>query len=140
MEVLTAYIPVFLYFSVGIISAMMAVKNLSSGRLLPFQEKAAGKSWEEVEPAIKPVLLALLRVSGLGFLVVAILLLLFPIVNYFSPGSLVKYAVPCIALLYCSGLFLTNYQLYKKTGAKTPWKGSLYAICIIITGLILSLL
>jgi hypothetical protein len=73
-----------------------------------------------------------MRISGLGFLVVGLLLIIIPCFNYFRPGIFVKYTIPVIALIYCIGLFLFNYLMYKKTGANTPWKVSIGAIVILV--------
>ena len=62
-----------------------------------------------------------------------------PIVNYFIPNIFYKYAVPVIALIYCTGLLINNYYLYKNTKADTPWKGSLYAMFVILAGIIISI-
>ena len=132
-------IPVILYIIVGAISMLMAYKNLFAVKFLPFHETAAGKKWNEIENPLKLVILTLLRISGLGFLIIAILLLVFPVVNYFNPDSFIKYSIPVVALIYCCGLLIVNYALYSKTKAKTPWKGSLYAILIIILGIIISI-
>ena len=133
-------IPVFLYMIVGCISLTMAYKNMFSNRLIPFQEHAAGKSLSEMDVGIQSVILALMKVSGLGFLVVSLLLLIFPLVNYFENSAFIKYAIPSISLLYCFGLFLFNYRLYDQTKVETPWKRSLYAAIIIGLGIILSIL
>lgn len=125
---------------VGVISMIMAFKNLFSNKFLPFLEKAANKRWDEIDNPLKLVILSLLRLAGLGFLIIAILLLAFPIVSYFIPNNFYNYSIPIVALIYCTGLFVTNYLLYKKTKADTPWKGSLYAMLAIITGIIISIL
>jgi hypothetical protein len=131
--------PLCLYVLVGIISLTMAYKNLFSNRFIPFHEKAAGKSWEQVDEGIQKVIIALMRVSGLGFLVVSLLMILFPIANYYLHNTFITYAVPLISLVYCFGLFLINYQLYSRTGAETPWKRSLYAVAVILLGFVISL-
>ncbi|OGF45504.1 MAG: hypothetical protein A2231_01100 [Candidatus Firestonebacteria bacterium RIFOXYA2_FULL_40_8] len=132
-------IPLVLYFIVGIISLIMALKILLSGKFLPFHEKAAGKSWKEVEAPLQNVILSLLKLGGLGFLVVAVLLLVYPFVARVSPDTFYKFLIPIIALIFCTGLFFNNYWLYKKTKTDTPWKGSLYAIIIVLAGFIISL-
>jgi hypothetical protein len=134
-----SFIPVFLYFVVGMISLVMAFKCLFSNKLLPFHEKAAGKPWNEIENSLKPVIISMLRISGLGFLIISILLIVFPVVNYVHQNEFCKYSVPGLALLYCTGLFVINYSLYKSTKAETPWKGSLYAMVAIIAGIIVSI-
>jgi len=69
-----------------------------------------------------------MRFAGLGFLIIAILLLAFPVINYFIPNEFYKYSIPIVALIFCTGLFVFNYLLYRNTKADTPWKGSLYAM------------
>jgi hypothetical protein len=138
MFVTAKIIPVCLYMIVGVISLTMAYKNIFANRIIPFQEQAAGKSWNDIEKGVQFVIIALMKVSGLGFFVVALLLMIFPVVNYFDNNSFVRYAIPVISLLYCFGLFLFNYHLYIQTKVNTPWKRSLYAAIIISVGLILS--
>jgi len=137
---ITEMITIILYGFVGVISLKMAFKNLFSKKYLLFHEKAAEKSWEEIDKRLQYVILAVMRISGLGFLVIALLLIVFPIVNQFIHNEFLKYSIPIIAFLFCSGLFLVNYNLYKQTNSTTPWKGSLFAMIAILAGIILSLL
>ena len=132
--------PIMLYMIVGVISMVMAIKSLFSNKFLFFHEKVASKTWDEIDNPLKLVILTLLRLAGLGFLIIAILLLAFPIINYFIPNKIYKYSIPIIALIYCIGLFVINYFLYRITKADTPWKGSLYAMMTIIAGIIISML
>jgi hypothetical protein len=139
MNELLKIIPIALYFIVGMICLVMAFKSFFSNKFLPFHEKAANKPWNEIENPLKLVILSFLRLAGLGFLIISILLIVCPIVNYFIPNIFYKYSIPVIALIYCIGLFVNNYLLYKNTKADTPWKGSLYAMFIIIVGIIISI-
>jgi hypothetical protein len=139
MKELVTLLPVVLYVSVGMICLVMAFKCLFSAKILPFHEKAAGKQWDEFEPPVKLVLLSFLRLSGLGFLIMAVLLMFCPIVNYCIPNMFYKYLIPFLALLFCVGLVINNYVLYRRTGADTPWKGSLYAMVVIVAGIVISL-
>jgi hypothetical protein len=131
-------IPLCLYSFTGIVSLIMAYKSIFSTKFLPFHEQAAGKSWDSIDRGLQSVIIALMKVSGLGFLVIALLLMALPIVHYFKYDSLVQYVIPGISFLYCFGLFLVNYQLSVKTKAKTPWKGSLYATIFLEIGIIIS--
>jgi hypothetical protein len=138
MTVFLKIFPVVLYFSVGLICLAMAIKCLVSDKFLPFHEKAAGEQRDEIEEPLQLVILSFLRLAGLGFLVVAILLMACPVVNYFLPNIFYTYAVPAIALIFCMGLLINNYNLYKRTKADTPWRGSLYAMILIIAGIVVS--
>lgn len=133
-------IPITLYCIVGVISLIMAFKCLFSNKFLYFHEKAAGKQWDEIGDQLQFVILSLMRVSGLSFLLVAILLMVFPIYNYYVPNIFLKYSAPLIAIIYCAGLFIINYVLYKNTKAETPWKNSLLALLFIIVGMLISIL
>lgn len=139
MKGLLKIIPIALYFIVGMISLVMAFRSLFSNNFLPFHEKAADKPWNEIENPLKLVILSLMRLAGLGFLITSILLIVCPIVNYFIPNVFYKYTIPGIAFIFCMGLFINNYLLYKNTKADTPWKGSLYAMFIILVGIIISI-
>jgi hypothetical protein len=133
-------IPVLLYIFVGIISLIMAYKNLFSNKFLPFHEKVLKKTWEEIENPLQIVILTLMRLTGLGFLIVSILLLVLPVINYYNRNRFYEYFTPILALIFCFGLFLINYSLYRQTKTDTPWKGSLYAIIALIAGIIISTL
>jgi hypothetical protein len=138
MNELLKILPLALYFIVGLISLVMVFKSFSN-KYLPFHEQAAAKPWNEIDDRLKLVILSLLRLGGLGFLAIAILLLVFPVVTYFVPNKFYQLSIPFIALIYCAGLFVNNYWLYKNTKADTPWKGSLYAIGILMAGIIISI-
>jgi hypothetical protein len=118
----------------------MAFKNISSTKFLPFHEKVARKTWDDIDNPLKLVILSLIRLTGLGFFVISILLLVFPIITYFITNNFYKYSIPAVALIFCTGLFVINYQLYRKTKAETPWKGSLYSMVALIAGIIISIL
>jgi hypothetical protein len=139
MRAMLQLVPIFLYALVGIIALVMAGKSIFCRRFLPFHQAAAEKRWEEIDRGLQCVLLALLRVSGLGFLVVGVLLTTFPVAIHFHPNLFVKYAAPMLSLLYCLGLFLVNFRLHSATKALTPWRGSLAATTVLLVGIVMSI-
>jgi phosphoglycerol transferase MdoB-like AlkP superfamily enzyme len=138
MKEIFTIISIILYFLIGVICFIMAYESFFSKKFLPFLEEASGMSWESVDKPLQFVIITILRISGLGFFVVALLLTVFPIVNYFISDNFVKYAIPVISFMYCFGIFLFNYNLYKKTKANTPWRGSLIVMFIILVGITIS--
>ena len=106
MKSALSFISIFLYLIVGIICLVMAYKSIFSKKYLSFHEKAAGKPWESLNEGLQYVILTILKVSGFGFLVVALLLITFPIFNYFMPHTFIKYSTPIVSFIYCFGLFL----------------------------------
>ena len=140
MKEAVGLLPVALYLIVGAISLVMAVKNLFAKRFLPFQGQAAGIQWDDIGKPTQRVILSLLRLIGMGFLVVSLLLIMCPVITFFSPNMYHKLIPPILALFSCSGLLIVNYNLYRATKAATPWKGSLYACLALITGIVISIL
>lgn len=127
-----------LYAIVGIIALVMALKSLRAREFLPFHEAAAAQSWSELGAGLQAVILSLLRLSGLGFLIVAVQLGVVAIAGNFHGGLVVTWALPILSLLFCAGLCAVNLRLHRRTGAQTPWRGSLYAAMAIAVGLIVS--
>jgi hypothetical protein len=138
MKEMIRLVPILLYFFVGIICLVMAKKSILSNKFLPFHEQAVGKPWEEIGTSVQQLILTLMKLVGLGFLINAILLMVFPIVELFIPCVFFKYSIPSIAIIFCIGLLYFNYLLYKRTKAETPWKKSIFAIVILVIGLIVS--
>jgi hypothetical protein len=124
-----------LYLLVALVALSMARTGLTAQRMLPFHELAAGISWDDVGSGLRAVLLSLTRTVGLGFLVVALLLIVFPIVQFVHPGSATAYGPPALALLYCGGLAVVNHRLEAATSSPAPWKGSLCAAGLITLGM-----
>jgi hypothetical protein len=142
MRILLKIIPIALYVITGLISLIMAVKSLTAEKFLPFHEKAAQKSWEKIENPLKGVILSLIRLGGLGFLTVSLLLIFCPLADYFIPDSysysFYKFSIPVIALIFCTGLFIINFLLARKTKVATPWIGSLISMIILVAGIVIS--
>jgi hypothetical protein len=129
-----------LYAFVGIISLVMALKSLRATKFLPFHEAAAAQPWSELGTGLQAVILSLLRLSGMGFLIVAVQLGVAAVAVNFRPSLVVTWVLPLISLVFCVGLYGVNLRLHRRTGARTPWRGSLYAAIAIAAGLVVSIL
>jgi hypothetical protein len=140
MKEILNFVSTLIYILVGFICLLMALKSMLSKRYLPFHEEDAGKSWDSIDKPLQKVILTILKISGLGFLIVFLFLTVFPSVNYFKHNPLIKYSVPIISSIYCFGLFLFNFLLFKQTKTKTPWIGSLIALFLILISFVLSII
>jgi hypothetical protein len=123
---------------VGLICLLMAYKTITSRTFLPFHKQASGVSWDNVTPQLQLVILTILKISGLGFLVVGLLLLIFPLAGYLLTDTFIRYEVPAVGLIFSMGLYLFNFKLYQKTNADTPWKASLVSAVMLLAGIVLS--
>jgi len=139
MSTVITFIPLAIYLLSGIICLAMAFKCFTTGSFLPFHEKAAGVKWGSIDENLKRVILTILRISGSGFLVTAIVLILFPLVNIVKQDAFLDLAVPAIALAFSSCLSLFNYRLSRQTGSETPWKAAVMVTAMLVVAFILSL-
>jgi hypothetical protein len=135
-----ALLSLVIYLILGIICLIMALKTIITKKFLPFHEKAAGKDWQTIDLPLQQVIITLLRITGIGFLTVFLFLFSFPIMNYLKPATELKFLIPIIPFIFCLGLFVFNYSLFKKTNVKTPWRGALISMVAIAIGFYLSLL
>jgi hypothetical protein len=135
-----ALIALLIYFFLALICLVMALKTFTSKKYLPFHEKAAGRLWETIDNPLQIVIITLLRISGLGFFTVFLFLLVFPLLNYLNPIYKLEYLIPIIPFVFCLGLFIFNYSLFRKTKVNTPWKGALFSMILTIIAFSLSLL
>lgn len=142
MSIIAHAIASLIYLFAGVIALLMARKSLSSGRLLPFHETASGVDWDSLAPGMRSVLLALLKSTGLGFLVVGMVTVLLSaletrrVLRMGSWDPLVVSLGAILPLIFCLGLARINYRLMRETGARTPWKGSLYAAAALLVALL----
>ena len=86
-----------IYILVGIICLYMAYKSIYSKKFLPFHEAAAGKSWDSIDKRLQNVIITILRISGLGFLIIFLFLSVFSIINYFKPDPIIRFSIPIIS-------------------------------------------
>jgi hypothetical protein len=140
MTHIPALIALLIYIFLALICLVMAVKTFTSRQFLPFHEKAADTKWDNIDKPLQSVIITLVRISGLGFLTVFLFLVIFPLVNYLKPDSNLEYLIPVIPFVFCLGLFIFNYSLFRKSKADTPWKGALLSMILIIIAFCLSLL
>ena len=140
MQILLKIIPLALYFIVGLISLSMAHKSLLSKTFISFHEAAARTPISNLDERLQHVILSIMRTTGLGFLVVGLLLIIFPLINYFKPNAAIGLGIPMICGIYCFGLYLVNYRLHKNSRVETPWKGSLVAAAILAVEIIITIL
>lgn len=125
-------------FLVGLICLFMAFKTITAKKFLPFHEQANGGSWETVNPQLQSVILTILKISGLGFMIVGLLLIIFPAAGYLLATPFIRYEAPVLGFIYSVGLYLFNYKLFQKTNAATPWKASLVSAALLLVGITLA--
>jgi hypothetical protein len=124
---------------VSLVSLRMAVKGLGARRWLRFHEAAAGTAWDTLDERLRRLLLFLVRMGGLGFLAVSLLLALVSAEAALGWDRKAEFAPLAIGVVFCSGLGLLNQSLHRATGAVTPFKQSFLAAGALAVAAILSI-
>jgi len=132
-------LPAVLSFLVGVVSLRMAVKGLSTKEWLPFHRAAAAVDWTSLPHRLRVLLLFLVRMTGLAFLVLFLLLMSVSILLPLSPAPFVDLAILGSATAYCVGLGILTRWLRRETGADTPWRGAFAAAGVLALASLLSL-
>jgi hypothetical protein len=128
----------FSYLVALLLLFVFALVYLFQSEFMPYHAVAVGQSWEEIDPAFRILILALMKVAGGGWLatVFAIgILLLKP----FREGTRWAYwAIPVVGLpTSLSSLYATIY-VAQNTPASPPWIAVALGTLLFLIGLVFS--
>jgi hypothetical protein len=138
MRYVLQFLPSAIYLVVALVSVVMARQCFLAKKLLPFQEDAARMQWDKVEEPLRPVIVSLLQLSGLGFLVSAFLLFTTIAVLFRSATHFERCVGPAASLVFSVGLISINLSLHRATKAPTPWKAAFAASILLVAGILVS--
>jgi hypothetical protein len=126
------------YSLAALLSAVFGVIYLARPRFMPYHQEALGQPWEEVNPPLRSVLLALMRTAGGGLLASGIsvaMMLFFP----FRAGEAwACYAIPLVALVTAAPALYATMLVRARTRAHTPVAAGAAAIVLIVAGVVAS--
>ena len=125
-------LPTGISLLVGLVSLRMALKGLSAKAWLPFHQAAAEVDWNSLPLRLRLLLLFMVRMAGLGFLALFLLLATIPVYVARHPDPFVALTNFGIATTYCVGLGILTRWLHRETGACTPWKESFAAAGVLV--------
>jgi hypothetical protein len=126
-----------------VLSLLMAtafgVTYLTRSKFMPYHSDALQLSWDEVDPNLRTLLLALMRAAGGGWLGVSLsvaLLLWFP----FRAGEgWALYAIPVVGLAAALPSLYATLYVRGRTAASPPVNLTAAAIVLLVLGFILSI-
>ena len=119
------------YAAVGISSLIMGFLYSLKSKPMKYHHDAIGVTWESVQKPIQTIIMALMKMAGLGFLVVGSLISLSLIV--FWGQALMYYSITFLGLLFWIPSLFVTIWVKKNTGAKPPTVGCLINIICLIT-------
>ena len=132
-------IAVLLYSIVVFITAGAGLQFMTATQFFDYHAQAAGVSWSSLNPDLQMLILAGFKVTGAGFLTVALnlaLMILFSFTKHAKSWSGV--AIPLVGLVFWSVVLSTTLLVFSATGAAAPWGVSLFCVMSLLVGLFIS--
>ena len=129
-----------LCYALAVLVAMaFGVVYLTRSRFMPYHGDALQRSWDELDPQLQVLLLALMRAVGGGWLAVSLgvaFLLVFP----FRAGETwARYAIPVVGLAAALPTLYSALYVKSRTPASPPVNLVVGAILLLIVGFVASL-
>ena len=134
----TMKVTYYAYFVTVPVLLVFGFRYLFSSQFMPYHSAAIGLPWEQVQPGVQFVILALMRVVGGSFIALAIALLMILNIPFRNGYRWAHYTVPVMGI-FCAGASLYATLFIKiKTNANTPWLAAGIPVIIYVIGLIMT--
>jgi len=126
-----------------VLSLLMAiafgVTYLTRSKFMPYHSDALQLSWNEVDPNLQTLLLALMRATGGGWLAVSLSVALLLWIPFRDGEDWALYAIPAIGLAAALPSLYATLYVRSRTAASPPVNLTAAAIVLLVLGFILSI-
>jgi formate hydrogenlyase subunit 3/multisubunit Na+/H+ antiporter MnhD subunit len=106
---------------------------------MPYHAVAVGRSWEEIEPPLRLLYLALMKAAAAGWLATALALIAMLMGPFRRAERWAFLAIPAVIITISSILLFVTVFVTLNTPASPPWILPALSIPAALTGLFLSL-
>jgi len=135
----TKVITVLLYAVVVLITAGAGLQFMTATQFFDYHAQACGLHWSSLNPDLQMLILAGFKVTGAGFLTVALNLFLMIVFSFSKQTvSWSGVAIPLVGLVFWSVVLSTTLLVFSATGAEAPWGISLFCVMALLVGLFIS--
>jgi len=131
------YVAAALYLITALVSVVMGGLYLLSPSFMPYHAAALQTDWSSVSPALKTLLLALMRVAGGGWLAIAFATVVLVAIPFRQGARWARLTLPAILLLFYIPTFWATVSVSVNTPAAAPWYGNIAAIASVAVAVIL---
>jgi len=132
-------VAILLYSIVVLITAGAGLQFMTATQYFDYHAQASGLDWYSLNPDLQMLILAGFKVTGSGFLTVALslsLIIIFSFTKHAESWSAV--AIPLVGLVFWSVVLSTTLMVFSATGAAAPWGTSLFCVIALLVGLFIS--
>lgn len=131
---------IIIFWITTIAGFIFAAMYLFRPEFMPYHEVAIGKPWNEMNEEYRVLIIALMRVSGGGWLATAVGMLLLLLIPFRKGRYWAYFGIPTIGLAALVPTFLATIIVKTRSAAVPPYILAAILIGLLIISIILSLL
>jgi hypothetical protein len=128
------------YLVVTLLLVIFGATYLTRSKFMPYHQQALDLSWSDLDARMQTLLLALMRVSGGGFLAAALAIIIMLFVPFRAGEAWAKYAIPAVGLTSALPSLYATVLVRTRTSASSPVGVSVLGVVLLVLGFVLSLL
>ena len=113
------------------------IRLLVSRTFLSFHQQAVGIQWNEIPERTRVLILALMRVGGMGALVIGVDAFVISFPYFFGINHHLALILSLCVVAYWCAIFSITYSVHRKTNAGTPFRSSFSVFFISLIGIIM---
>ena len=125
----------FSYAAVG--SFFAGIRLLTSRTFLPFHQQAVGVPWGEIPERVRLLILALMRVAGIGAVLTGALCVLDCFPSIFCIDRHLAVGVGVGTVIYWFVIYSITLYVHRRTNADTPFRASFSVFTASLIGTII---
>lgn len=123
------------YLLTILLGLSFAAMYLFRPEFMPYHAAAIGVNWAELKPEFQALFLALMRVSGGGWLAASVSIGILLVIPFRRGENWARWAIPSIGLSAAGPTLYATLLVNSKTTATAPWFGAAGAILLLAVGL-----
>lgn len=127
------------YFVALLVLAGFGFVYLFRTSFMPYHAVAVGMPWGDVPSNFQVLILALMKVTGSGFLTIVIIEYILLFIPFRQGAAWARWAIPLGGILICGGTLYVTLYVATHSPANPPWYLALAGFLFFPAGFILSL-
>jgi hypothetical protein len=124
----------FIYYSLAVTSLFLGTIYLLSPQFMWYHSQAIEMDWIDLSPPLQILLLALMKVTGAGWVALGVSLLILLHFGFLRGHSWSRWAIPLIGLIFYGPTLYVTIWVTLNTPGTAPWYGSLLAVMMLLMG------
>lgn len=129
----------FCYLLAAFVLAVFGLVYFFRPEFMPYHARAVGKTWAELEPGIRWLMLAFLRIIGGGWMAIAAAIGIMAFIPFRRGEAWARLAVPIVGLISGIASLYGTLLVKLNTPGSPPWQAPALGLVLIVVGFLFSL-